>query len=76
MIITTKKTFVSELNPILSRLSENNRDFVTAGDYNFNLLHINHVNKEHFSDFNREAYESLLADLGWGLLKLRSLISP
>ena len=44
-------TFVSELNPILSRLSENNRDFVMAGDYNINLLHINHVNKEHFSDF-------------------------
>ena len=44
-------TFVSELNPYLSRLSENNRDFVMAGDYNINLLHINQVNKEHFSDF-------------------------
>ena len=42
MIITTKK--------VLSRLSENNRDFIMAGDYNINLLHLNYVNKEHFSD--------------------------
>ena len=45
------QTFVSELNPVLSRLSENNRDFIMAGDYNINLLHINYVNKEHFSNF-------------------------
>ena len=47
-------TFVAELNPILSRLSEhgeNNRYFVMAGDYNINLLHINRGIKEHFSDF-------------------------
>ena len=34
------QTFVSELNPVLSRLSENNRDCIMAGDYNINLLHI------------------------------------
>ena len=43
--------FVSELNPILARLSETNRDVLIAGDFNINLLHINYVNKEHFSDF-------------------------
>ena len=44
------QTFVSELNPVLSRLSENNRDFIMAGDFNNNLLHTNYLNKEHFSD--------------------------
>ena len=43
--------FVSELNPLLARLSETNRDVLIAGDFNINLLHINYVNKEHFSDF-------------------------
>ena len=44
-------TFISELDPVLSNLSNANRDMVITGDFNINLLHINLANKEHFGEF-------------------------
>ena len=38
-------TFISELDPVLSNLSNANRDMVITGDFNINLLHINLANK-------------------------------
>ena len=44
-------TFISELNPIIGKLNDNNRNILIAGDFNINLLHINMCNKEHFGNF-------------------------
>ena len=44
-------TFISELNPIIGKLNDNNRNMIIAGDFNINLLHINMCNKEHFGNF-------------------------
>ena len=46
-------TFISELDPGHSNLSNANRDMVITGNFNINLLHINLANKEHFGDFVR-----------------------
>ena len=48
---TNIKTSVTEMDPILSSLINNKRDFLIAGDFNINLLQINVVNKEHFAQF-------------------------
>ena len=44
-------TFISELDPVLSNLSNANRDRMITGDFNINLLHINLANKKHFGEF-------------------------
>ena len=44
-------TFVTELDPMLSSLTNNRDDFLIAGDFNINLLQINVVNKEHYAQF-------------------------
>ena len=44
-------TFVAELDPIIGLINDCNRELVIAGDYNINLLHVNHCNKEHFGNF-------------------------
>ena len=44
-------TFVTELEPIIATLNDNNRELLIAGDFNINLLHINTCNKEHFGQF-------------------------
>ena len=41
-------TFVTELEPIIATLNDNNQELLIAGDFNINLLHINTCNKEHF----------------------------
>ena len=48
---TNINTFVTELDPILSSLTNNRGDFLIAGDFNINLLQINVVNKGHFAQF-------------------------
>ena len=48
---TNINTSVTELDPILSSLTNNKRDFLIAGDFDINLLQINIVNKEHFAQF-------------------------
>ena len=44
-------TFVTELEPIIATLNDNNQELLIAGDFNINLLHINTCNKEHFGQF-------------------------
>ena len=44
-------TYISELDPVLSNLSNTNRDMVIIGDFNINLLHINLANKAHLGEF-------------------------
>ena len=44
-------TFVTELDQMLSSLTNNRDDFLIAGDFNINLLQINVVNKEHYAQF-------------------------
>ena len=44
-------TFVTELDPMLSSLTNNRDDFLIAGDLNINLLQINVVKKEHYAQF-------------------------
>ena len=41
-------TFVTELEPIIATLIDDNHELLIAGDFNINLLHINTYNKEHF----------------------------
>ena len=48
---TNINTFVTELDPILSSLTNNKRNFLIAGDFDINLLQINVVNKEHLAQF-------------------------
>ena len=43
--------FVTELEPIIATLNDNNHELLIAGDFNINLLHINTCNKEHFGQF-------------------------
>ena len=44
-------TFVTELEPIIATLNDNNQELLIAGDFNINLLPINTCNKEHFGQF-------------------------
>ena len=43
--------FVTEMEPIIATLNDNNHELLIAGDFNINLLHINTCNKEHFGQF-------------------------
>ena len=45
------ETFVIELDPMLSTLTNNKEDFLIAGDFNINLLQINVMNEEHYAQF-------------------------
>ena len=44
-------TFISELNPIIGKLNDSNRNIIIAAHFNINLLHINMCNKEHLGNF-------------------------
>ena len=44
-------TFVTELDPMLSSLTNTRDDILITGDFNINLLQINVVNKEHYAQF-------------------------
>ena len=44
-------TFVVELNPMIGLLNDCNRELAIAEDFDTNLLHVNHCNKEHFGNF-------------------------
>ena len=45
------RTFIEELNPIISHFNTSCRDIVITGDFNINLLHVNNANKEHYGEF-------------------------
>ena len=45
------RTFIKELNPIISHFYKSCRDIVMTGDFNINLLHVNNASKEHYGEF-------------------------
>ena len=45
------RTFIEELNPIISHFNKSCRDIVITGDFNINVLHVNNANKEHYGEF-------------------------
>ena len=45
------RTFIEELNSIISHFNKSCRDIVITGDFNINLLHVNNANKGHYGEF-------------------------